>query len=378
MLAARTEKLAWRTRAPLSFILAPLPPLHSFLIRDLCPDPMRFFALLFLTTLVALLHGTETEWRTQSHRGQAYVPLSQIRDVYRFDHLAHSGNKVILKNKEVTLSFETGGQRVLIDDVKFIFTYPLRPFPGLGYHVSVTDLVKVLDPILRPYKAENIGNFDTVIIDPGHGGKDAGAINRLGTEAGYNLKVALRVRERLRKRGFKVVMTRDSDVYLSLSERVTLANRYDKAVFVSIHFNSIAGRSRHQARGIETFALSPRGVAHYGRSLKQSDFESKVGNNQDSANIALATAVHWGAIQKFARAGFRVPDRGIRRARFSVLTGIKHPAILLEGGFLSHPIESQHIDNIAYQKTLGNAIADSLFAYRNAVSEPPSQVKVER
>lgn len=319
--------------------------------------------LLLFLCLICPITAKQVQWKMKEYRGNKYVPLSQVKEFYRLSSMTQSGRQIILKNSQLTLKFQAGGQEVFMNDVKFIFS---NAIVALGtYHMSVTDLLKVLDPVLRPTKIAGTKAFDTVIIDPGHGGKDAGATNSLGTEAAYNLKVSLILKELLVKRGFKVVMTRSSDVFLSLRERVELANRHKNAIFVSIHFNS-AGSQR--ARGIETFTLSPEGVAHYGRSLKESDFLQKPGNKQDSANIALATAIHWTSLKRLNDAKLKngIHDRGIRRARFSVLTGVQHPAVLIEGGFLSHPQEKYLIHTSTYQRTLAKAVGDGIFLYRQA------------
>jgi hypothetical protein len=90
--------------------------------------------------------------------------------------------------------------------------------------ISCIDLAKLVDPVLRPKYIPNAGDFRTVIIDPGHGGKDPGAANSLGTEAAYGLDIARRLRRILIEHGYKVVMTRTDDIYLSLQERVDRAN----------------------------------------------------------------------------------------------------------------------------------------------------------
>ena len=320
--------------------------------------------LLFLVLALLPTGAKQIEWKIKEHRGNKYVPLSQVKDFYNLTSMTLSGNKIILKNSDLTLKFRAGGQEVLMNDVKFIFSHGIVALGG--YHMSVTDLLKIVDPVLRPYKIEGAKAFETVIIDPGHGGRDPGAVNSLGTEAGYNLNVGRLLRDRLQKRGFKVVMTRNSDIFLTLQQRVALANKYKNAIFISIHFNSAGSTGRTQARGIETFTLSPVGVAHYGRSLKRSDLIRREGNAQDSANIALATAVHWNSLQRLNKAKMNVPDRGVRRARYSVLTGVKHPAILFEGGFLSHPKEKHLINTKTYQTTLANAIGEAIFFYRQA------------
>ena len=335
--------------------------------------PFALHLLIFLLLAIIPAGATQVEWTMKEHRGVKYVPLNQVKEFYNMTSMSKTGSYITLKNTDITMKFRAGGQEVLMNNVKFIFSHNVTPIGT--YHISVTDLLKVIDPVLRPFKIKEAKAFDTVIIDPGHGGKDVGAVNSLGTEAGYNLKVARLLSDNLRKKGFKVIMTRNSDIFLSLQQRVNLANKYTNAIFISIHFNSVGSSGRSQARGIETFTLSPIGVAHYGRSLKDSDFVKRKGNDQDSANIALATAVHWSSLQMLARANLSVPDRGIRRARYSVLTGIKHPAILFEGGFLSHPREKHLIHTPTYQRTLGNAIAEAISFYRKATLQKVGTAK---
>ena len=336
----------------------------------------RRSVLLLLLLAILPASAAKLTWKVKEYRGDRYVPLSQVRDFYGLTSMTTSGGYITLKNSDISLKFKAGGQEVLMNNVKFIFSHAVV---SLGtYHVSITDLKKVIDPVLCPFKIKGAKAFDTVIIDPGHGGRDAGAVNSLGTEAGYNLKVGRLLYDHLRSAGFKVVMTRKSDVFLTLQERVKLANQYKNAIFISIHFNSAGSRGRSQARGIETFTLSPVGVAHYGRSIKDSDSIERMGNAQDSANIALATAVHWGSLHLLDKARLEVPDRGIRRARYSVLTGVKHPAILFEGGFMSHPKEKYLIHNPKYQRTLAKAMSEAIVFYRKATLQRVGSEKRRR
>jgi N-acetylmuramoyl-L-alanine amidase len=227
------------------------------------------------------------------------------------------------------------------------------------------DLAKLIDPVLRPKFIGNAGDFRTVILDAGHGGKDPGATNPIGTEAAYNLQLATRLKGLLEAKGYKVKLIRDSDRFYSLQERVDIANTVkENAIFVSLHFNS---GGRH-ARGIETFTLSPPGVSHYGANLKASDAVARTGNEHDSANIALATALHGSVLR---RLGNNTLDRGIKRARFSVLSGVKHPAVLFEGGFMSHPYEARLIANESYQSALAQGMVEAIGRYRFAVGKKP-------
>lgn len=337
--------------------------------------PRFFFTFLLIASAVfAAAKPPVFEWKNTQFKGVNYVPIYQVKSYYKFPSLSQSGSTITLKNADTTIKFRSGGQEVLMNNVKFIFSHPIVSIGGKS-HVSSTDLMKIIDPILLPTTIKTATPFDTVIIDPGHGGSDAGAVNHLGTEAYYNLKVGRMLRDHLSKRGFKVVMTRNSDRFLTLQQRVAVANQYKNAIFISIHFNSVGRRGRNQARGIETFTLSPVGVAHYGRSLKASDFQKRAGNAQDTANIGLATAIHWGTRMSLQKAGLTVPDRGIRRARFSVLTGVEHPAILFEGGFLSHPTESRLIHSRKYQEVLAKAMCDSVIFYRRATIEDKRKKK---
>jgi N-acetylmuramoyl-L-alanine amidase len=324
------------------------------------------WALALCPLVPAVLHAAPTAgWEIAKHEGRDYVSVDSMKRFYSFTNLTRSGNNVVLENTKVEMRLKIGGYECLMNGVKFVFTHQVTAI-GDKVYVSRMDLAKLIDPVLRPNFIENAGDFRTVILDPGHGGKDPGATNSLGTEALYNLKVAGRTKSLLEARGFRVVMTRTSDRYLTLQERVDLANAVrENAVFISIHFN--AG-GRH-ARGIETFTLSPPGVSHYGRGLIASDLQSRAGNQHDSANIALATSVHGSMLRRLQKHTF---DRGIKRARFSVLSGVRHPAILMEGGFMSHPHEARLIANDAYQNALANSILDAVVKYRFAVSKKPA------
>lgn len=313
-----------------------------------------------------------TGWETTKIEEQDYVSVDSIKRFYAFDSTIRSGGSIVLskgnerseRTKMLTVSFRVGSNECLMNNVKFIFSHDIKLIGEKAY-VSKVDLLKLIDPVLRPNFIKNAGDFRTVILDPGHGGKDPGATNSLGNEASYNLKVANRVRSQLQTAGFKVIMTRNDDRYLSLQERVNFANSVkENAIYISIHFNS----GSQSARGIETFTLSPPGISHYGSDVKSSDSQSFAGNEHDSANIALATAIHGWTLFKLSSRTF---DRGIKRARFSVLSGVRHPAILLEGGFMSHPDDAKKINTDDYQQALADGIGYAIRRYRLNVGGNP-------
>ncbi|TAE73672.1 MAG: N-acetylmuramoyl-L-alanine amidase [Verrucomicrobia bacterium] len=327
---------------------------------------MRIFSsfttiVLFLVSLLCVAQG-QVKWELLKHEGRDYVSMENVKQFYRFQSMKREGNRITMTARNLVFQLKVGDQEIQFNGVKFICTYPVIETSG-KLAISRIDLTKLVDPVLRPSYIARAGQFRTVVLDPGHGGKDAGAVNQYGTEKAYNLRVATELRRLLMQRGFKVVMTRTSDVYLTLQERVDLANALkEPAIFISIHFNA----GSRSARGVETFTLSPQGVAHYGKGLKSSDFQLLNGNQHDSANIALATAVHGQVIRCLGKAN--TFDRGIKRARYSVLTGVKHPAILLEGGFMSHGYEARLIANPQYIAAVARGVCDAVVLYQKAVN----------
>jgi N-acetylmuramoyl-L-alanine amidase len=165
----------------------------------------------------------------------------------------------------------------------------------------------------------------TVVIDAGHGGYDHGGIpGQRIPEKEMTLDVAQRLKGLLAASGYRVVMTRDSDVFVPLPTRVAIANSYQNGIFVCIHFNSA---KRIGADGIETYFYS-----------------------RDS--LPLASAVHY-----FVAGGAPSPNRGVRRRGFYVLRKTNVPAVLVECGFLTNPNEGQYAQSPSYRQKLAEEIA---------------------
>src|SRR3989440_6615601 len=165
----------------------------------------------------------------------------------------------------------------------------------------------------------------TVVIDAGHGGFDRGGIPRQRVpESMMNLDVAQRLKVVLQAYGYRVVMTRDSDVFIPLGTRVAIANSYRDAIFVCVHFNATP---RSSASGIETYFYS-------------------------SESLSLASAIHY-----YVAGGAPSANRGVRRRGFYVLRNTRIPAVLVECGFLTNPTEAQYAQNSAYQQKLALEIA---------------------
>ena len=183
--------------------------------------------------------------------------------------------------------------------------------------------------------------FSTVVLDAGHGGHDPGGIpSNLIPEKGVALDVTKRVASHLESAGINVVMTRTDDTFVTLADRVAVANAHDDGIFVSIHFNS---GQRVAARGIETFYSSPAGAPLAAR------IQSNLMSVTDGEN------------------------RGVKRASFYVLRNAKVRAVLAECGFLTNPTDAAMASEPMYRERLASQISSAIIEYHRAVNRniPP-------
>lgn len=303
------------------------------------------------------LPSADGSWEIVKLHGRDYVTADSIQRFFRFSTLKRDGNHVWLRSPTILMRIDIGSLELTINNVKFILSNEATEANGKAL-ISRLDLVKMLDPVLRPSHINTSEPFDTVVIDAGHGGHDSGAKGVYGYEKDYTLQMAFSVRDALQKRGFKTVLTRSTDDFISLGGRVEIANATPRSIFISLHFNS----SGPDANGIETWALSPQGASSTFMGSRGWDNSAFSGNKRDSENIALATAVHGMVIHKF-----KLVDRGIKRARWSVLTGCNKPGILFEGGFVTNSTECRLIAAPSYRQAIADSIGDAVTNYRRAL-----------
>jgi len=207
-----------------------------------------------------------------------------------------------------------------------------------------------------------------VMIDPGHGGTNLGAAGVTGMyEKQLSLTIATQVADRLRARGVTVQLTRTTDRTLTLRQRVAMADRLPADLFVSIHAN--ASPSRIQ-RGYETYVLTARGVDVDGRALRGESMTPRPGVDPDIALVlddVERGASQWEAadlatrMQRALRER-RGPDfdRGVRQDAQHVLLGATMPAVLVEVGFIDHPLEGRQLADPAVQTQLADAITEAI------------------
>ena len=211
-----------------------------------------------------------------------------------------------------------------------------------------------------------------VVIDPGHGGADLGARGPSGlTEKDVTLAVARRLAKLLREQGVEVVLTRESDAFVALSERTEIANRAHAAMFVSIHANSAPER---EIAGSETYFLSLEASDDEAMrvAMTENDVWKQEGTEGQSADVVGAilgdlirtehlreSSALAAAIQR-KLAGLPTPSRGVKQAPFVVLTGVNMPAALVEIGFITNPAESTRLAQRDRQEAIAAALAAAI------------------
>ncbi|MCH9627773.1 MAG: Sporulation-specific N-acetylmuramoyl-L-alanine amidase [Chlamydiales bacterium] len=183
---------------------------------------------------------------------------------------------------------------------------------------------------------------EVIIVDAGHGGKDGGTGNKGDAieEKELTLETAFLIRNCLHQLGYKTVMTRTHDIYVPLSTRAEIANNVGADLFVSIHYNHAASK---EAKGVEVF--------YY-----------KEGKSPPSQRITESKNLA-GSILKRVIANTGAESRGLKEANFAVIRETQMPAILIEAGFLSNPIERERVRDPKYQHSIAWGIARGIDQY---------------
>ena len=220
-----------------------------------------------------------------------------------------------------------------------------------------------------PSLVQQLGlSVKTIVIDPGHGGKDPGAVSQKRQEKRIVLSLSKTLRDVLVKKGYNVRLTRETDVFLPLRKRTQFATNQKADLFISIHTNASTARS---ASGIETYYLalasdeSARRTAmreNAGAEYNMKELDALVGRilkeSKSTESRRLAEL-----IQAQLASGKQAKNRGVKHAPFVVLIGTKVPAVLVEVGFISNPTEGKKLTTKAYQRQLAAAIAEGIEQY---------------
>jgi N-acetylmuramoyl-L-alanine amidase len=216
----------------------------------------------------------------------------------------------------------------------------------------------------------------TIVVDAGHGGKDSGALGKsLGREKDYNLAAALDLRAALQKRGYRVVMTRQTDVFLPLTERVKIARDAKADLFISLHSDA---DPKGQAKGATVYTLSQRGNQRARAIMGGQDWTVDLGPARPSfgvSNILLdltqretnSNSADFGENVLSRLAGLApLTSKAPKRAGFFVLLAPDVPAVLLEMGYVTHATDEKRLASPSQRKGLMEATAASVDDYFNA------------
>lgn len=267
---------------------------------------------------------------------------------------------------------------------------PLRPVVRILVVVACALLVLASPEVF----AQQGGRKPVIVLDPGHGGSQDGAVSPSGMkEKVLALQLARRVRTALQQElGATVILTREHDTDLLLADRVALANARAPDLFISIHANSMPPvRARSQVRGVEIYFLSASasGVDAARIAARENAEGPAQASKRDGDILAFILAdlqrqeAHGDssrlayALQKALVEATGATDRGVHQAPFYVLNGLLSPAVLVEVGYLSHPEESVRLADKAYQQDIAGGIVEGVrqflgFPRRQAEGDGPA------
>lgn len=272
---------------------------------------------------------------------------------YGFPSLTQTGLTATLRSKYTTLSVTANSRQIRFNGLLVWLNGPVTKQDGT-FTLTQVDCQKIIDALLRPGAALGGIQCRTVLLDPGHGGQDTGCSGpRNSHEKALVLDIALRVQKKLDGSGLHVALTRTDDRARALQARCADARSLKADILVSIHLNSA---SNPGARGLETYALPCAGYPS--TSGTSNDTAYRVGNKFDHANSLLSYCLH-----KELIAMTNAPDRGVRKARFTVIADSPCPATLLECGFLSNPGEAEKLLTPAYRDRVATGIANGIRLY---------------
>src|SRR5436309_6072139 len=320
-----------------------------------------WFNVALLTTGIALAQPTTFaagDWQIIKVSGQDYLSVENISRFYGLPAgVVGAGEKIRFETIKNPLEFVSGSRETMINGARSWLCFPLIEQGG-RYLVSRTDVAKTIEPLVRPHRVPNVGNVQTVVLDPGHGGYDKGQVSRYGYEKDFALDVARKLRPLLQAKGLRVIMTREGDYFVPLEVRAQIANAARNSIFVSIHFN--ATDRDPNATGFEIFSFTPRGAPSTSDDwVTPTALSMQAGSEVDAQSMALSACIYHsllGHIPEF--------DRGIKRARFAVLRLTRVPAVLVEGGFLTERGECKLIANKDWRGKLAGAIGIGIENYR--------------
>ena len=253
-------------------------------------------------------------------------------------NISASGEKrLTIQQNTTTISLFKEKKGIVFNGTPVYLPDPVKVSEKNIWEISERSAAAILRPLLEKKRFP----IRRILIDPGHGGNDSGVISIHGAaEKHLNLLLAQTIANELKKSGFEVFLTREKDIFIPLDKRVENIAKDKVDLFISIHHNSAPNP---KASGLEIFLLDPQGENE---------------NQPVSQTVFLALSLH----DKLAPLNY-FPGRGVKLARFKVLRLAKSPAMLIEAGFLNHPVESAYMATAHFRKKFAVTLAQEITAF---------------
>lgn len=326
--------------------------------------------LIFLEKEVSYKVGFLKKDPLQNRPSRVYIDFAPARisnEVPSSLELGSKGYKIRVGQ------FDSNTVRVVVEGINLCYHKVFKLDFPFRFQIELYEEKSVTSQGMQPL---------TVVIDPGHGGKDPGAIGPTGLkEKDVVLKVAKILREKVEKRlGWRVILTRENDDFLPLEKRTEIANKVGGDLFISIHCNASYNRVQ---KGVETYFLSfttdrealRLAARENGVPLSKIDalqlilydlmLRAKVDESEK-----LASLVQTSLINTLNNPHNHTPDLGVKRAPFIVLVGAKMPSILVEIGFISNPEEERKLKDDSYLEKIAEGILYGLENYAKSYLTP--------
>ena len=322
------------------------------------------FALALLASL-ACAQGAQHSPEQVQIAGKEYVRLTDWAKANDLEVAWLKRDELELTGRSARVFLNVDSCEARINGVTVWLLSPLAQRSGVVY-IAQQDVHSTFSPLLSPHASGGRAPaIKTICLDPGHGGADPGYCVGPNREAKYNLLLAQEVQKQLVRAGFKVALTRNSDSAVDLPARPALAKRRKADLFVSLHFNA-AENAPNSVHGTEVYCLTPAGASSTNARGEGGNANWCAGNHLNEKNLFLAYQM-----QKVLTRNLETEDRGVRRARWAVLRDAVMPAILIEAGFLSHPVEGRKILDPAYRREIARAIVEGVLAYKHLLGPAP-------
>lgn len=281
-------------------------------------------------------------------------------------------------NKKQSYNFKDYSINVnQLNDLKTKISLTSKKTKTISYKIN-NNMIEIFVDSIKESVSKGINKRNLLItIDAGHGGKDSGASAYGREEKHIVLSIALKLEKALKQRGYNVFLTRKNDIYIGLRDRTKMANDKKSDLFISIHANSIANKANaNKAYGIETYFLSP---ARSERSKNAAAIENKsdidemnyfskqtflnfLNREKIISSNKLAIDIQGGMLNSIPKSYLK-KDGGVKEAPFWVLVGALMPAVLIEVGYISHPVEGKNIADSKYQDYLVAGIVNGIEGY---------------